>query len=293
MASNDVLNEIVAEEKLFEIWPDHPCLYDVRSADFKNRDRRQKALEEIAIAVNQNVDWVKNKLKALRNCFTKAKKPPPSGSAMRNPSKQTTWVLDKLQFLEQFIATRSTMSNLDEFLLPESESAVHNNNNDNDMQHNINSNNTNVESSNNETNACTDTNTLISETPEVNPPANTRESEDITSHSQVLVEDKMTEALMVELMKDDNQIDMQTDPITEQMLLGPDDDNINHDTATNNNTQDSSDSNGLEGLTQKTPDITRKHHPSNTNYVNLDTNQTRNIINSIPNNLHRTFYGIE
>jgi hypothetical protein len=39
MASNEVLNEIVAEEKLVEIWPDHPCLYDVRSADFKNRDK--------------------------------------------------------------------------------------------------------------------------------------------------------------------------------------------------------------------------------------------------------------
>jgi hypothetical protein len=33
----------------------------------------------------------------------------------------------------------------------------------------------------------------------------------------------MTEALMVELMKDDDDIDMETDPITEQILLGPDD----------------------------------------------------------------------
>ena len=90
-------------------------------------------------------------------------------------------------------------------------------------------------------------------------------------------------------MKDDDDIDMETDPITEQILLGPDDDNINHNTATNNKTQDSSDSTGLEGLTQKTPDITHKYHPSNANYVNLDINQTRNIINSIPNNLHRTF----
>ena len=54
MVSNNALDEIVAEEKLVEIWPDHPCLYDVRSADFKNRDKRQTALEEIAIAVNQN-----------------------------------------------------------------------------------------------------------------------------------------------------------------------------------------------------------------------------------------------
>ena len=75
---------------------------------------------------------------------------------------------------------------------------------------------------------------------------------------------------MVELMKDDDDIDMETDPITEQILLGPDDDNINHNNATNNKTQDSSDSTGLEGLTQKTPDITHKYHPSNANYVNLD-----------------------
>ena len=54
MASNSVLNEVMSEEKLVEIWPDHPCLYDVRSADFKDRDKRQKALEEIALAVNQN-----------------------------------------------------------------------------------------------------------------------------------------------------------------------------------------------------------------------------------------------
>jgi hypothetical protein len=53
MASN-VVDEIVAEEKLVEIWPDHPCLYDVRSADFKNRDKRQKALQEIATTVDQN-----------------------------------------------------------------------------------------------------------------------------------------------------------------------------------------------------------------------------------------------
>ena len=54
MASNSVLNEVMAEEKLVELWPDYPCLYDVRSADFKDRDKRQKALEEIAMAVNQN-----------------------------------------------------------------------------------------------------------------------------------------------------------------------------------------------------------------------------------------------
>ena len=106
----------------------------------------------------------------------------------------------------------------------------------------------------------------------------------------------MTVALIAELMKDDDT-DMETDftdPITERRLLGPEDDNNNPNTYTNTNinneTQNSSDSTGLEGLTQKTPEIKHKHSPSNVlNNNNLDTNQIRDIINSIPNNLDRTF----
>jgi hypothetical protein len=50
MASNtsEQLSELLSEEKLVEIWPDYPFLYDVRSAEFKDRDRRQQAMEEIA-----------------------------------------------------------------------------------------------------------------------------------------------------------------------------------------------------------------------------------------------------
>ena len=43
-----LLSEIMLEEKLVELWPDYGCLYDVRSPDFKNRDKRQVAIEEIA-----------------------------------------------------------------------------------------------------------------------------------------------------------------------------------------------------------------------------------------------------
>ena len=35
-------------EKIVELWPDYGCLYDVRSPDFKNRDKKQVAIEEIA-----------------------------------------------------------------------------------------------------------------------------------------------------------------------------------------------------------------------------------------------------
>ena len=44
-----LLNEIMLEEKLVELWPDYGCLYDMRSPDFKNKDKRQVAIEEIAI----------------------------------------------------------------------------------------------------------------------------------------------------------------------------------------------------------------------------------------------------
>ncbi|CAB4032228.1 Hypothetical predicted protein, partial [Paramuricea clavata] len=87
---------------------------------------------------------------------------------------------------------------------------------------------------------------------------------------------------MAEIMKDDDT-DMETDvtdPIMERKLLGPEDDNINPNTYTNNETQNYSDSTGLEGLTQKTPEITYKHSPSNAlNNNNLDTNRIRDIIN--------------
>ena len=33
------------EDKFATIWPDYPCLCDVRSIDFRNRDLHQQAIE--------------------------------------------------------------------------------------------------------------------------------------------------------------------------------------------------------------------------------------------------------
>lgn len=52
--NNEHLNELLAEEKLVVIWPDYPCLYDVRSPEFKDQDRRQQAMEEIAQKIAQS-----------------------------------------------------------------------------------------------------------------------------------------------------------------------------------------------------------------------------------------------
>ena len=58
-------------------------------------------------------EWVKAKIRALRNSFCKAMKPPPSGSARRNPTKRTQWLLEKLQFLAPHVAIRKSISNID------------------------------------------------------------------------------------------------------------------------------------------------------------------------------------
>lgn len=51
-APSEHVIEVLLEDSLVEIWPDYPCLYDVRSPEFKNRDYREKALKEIAGQLN-------------------------------------------------------------------------------------------------------------------------------------------------------------------------------------------------------------------------------------------------
>ena len=44
---------MLLEDELVDIWSQCPMLYDVRSGEFKNRDAREKALEEIAERLGQ------------------------------------------------------------------------------------------------------------------------------------------------------------------------------------------------------------------------------------------------
>ena len=46
MASK-IMNEMLTEDKLVQMWPDFPCLYDVQSSAFKNRNLCQQAMETI------------------------------------------------------------------------------------------------------------------------------------------------------------------------------------------------------------------------------------------------------
>ena len=52
-SSSVVVSEALLEDKIADIWPDYPCLYDARSRDFKNRDLRDKSMQEIAEKLGQ------------------------------------------------------------------------------------------------------------------------------------------------------------------------------------------------------------------------------------------------
>ena len=59
-ASNDVLvSDALLEDKFVTIWPDYPCLYDVRCSIFET-DLRQQAMEVIWEELDQTITYFEN-----------------------------------------------------------------------------------------------------------------------------------------------------------------------------------------------------------------------------------------
>ena len=44
--THDVVNDVLLEDRLVQMWPDCPCLYDVRATSSNTREVRQLAMEE-------------------------------------------------------------------------------------------------------------------------------------------------------------------------------------------------------------------------------------------------------
>ena len=49
-----VVLEAILEDQIADLWAGYPCLYDVKSSDFKNRDMRDQAVEEMANKLGQS-----------------------------------------------------------------------------------------------------------------------------------------------------------------------------------------------------------------------------------------------
>jgi hypothetical protein len=53
-AHSELVADAMLEDQLADIWPEYPCVYDVRSQDFKNRDMRENMFAEIAKKLGQS-----------------------------------------------------------------------------------------------------------------------------------------------------------------------------------------------------------------------------------------------
>ena len=48
-ANNSIVADAVLEDKLADLWPDYPCLYDVRCPEFKNRELRVTSYKRLRL----------------------------------------------------------------------------------------------------------------------------------------------------------------------------------------------------------------------------------------------------
>ena len=62
MAESNMVSEVIIEDKLVDLWQDFPCLYDVRSPHFKNRDKREAAFATIAEKLQQTGNSISHDL---------------------------------------------------------------------------------------------------------------------------------------------------------------------------------------------------------------------------------------
>ena len=56
-ATSTFMSETIAEDKLAAVWKEFPCLYDVRSQSFRDRELREEAMQTIADEVEQSGEY--------------------------------------------------------------------------------------------------------------------------------------------------------------------------------------------------------------------------------------------
>ena len=97
-------------------YKDKPQLWDVKSADYKNRDRKVAAYSDIAREMGKTVQAVKAQINVLRtqygNVHKKVNKRRPTGSEGDPKPKPDWWLYEELSFLSDTVQPRSTISNV-------------------------------------------------------------------------------------------------------------------------------------------------------------------------------------
>lgn len=102
-------------EDLVELYKGSPCLYDTMLPDYNNKWKRQQALEFMAQSLGTNKIEVARKIRNLRTVYSRKKKEGKSrqsGDGGGDASRQTWWLLPHLEFLDNFVGCKKTISNM-------------------------------------------------------------------------------------------------------------------------------------------------------------------------------------
>jgi hypothetical protein len=104
-----------AEADFIELWRENPCLYDVTSKSYSNRNQKKKAIDEIADKLKLSADAVTKKITSLRTQFSRLIKPLPSGSGCVARTPYQKWLVDKLCLCHTQVVVQTTLK----FQLPD------------------------------------------------------------------------------------------------------------------------------------------------------------------------------
>ncbi|KAI2649408.1 hypothetical protein ROHU_014990 [Labeo rohita] len=101
-----------AEETLIELWQESACLYDISSADYHNREEKDKRWKEVADALQMPAEAVATRVASLRTQYARLRKPKPKGSDNKPLTMRQRWLLRALDFLKPHIVHRRSENTL-------------------------------------------------------------------------------------------------------------------------------------------------------------------------------------
>lgn len=98
--------------QLIEVYREHPLLWDCHLSEYKNRNRRADALNEIALSFGVDKTEIDRKIKNLLSHFARELKreanSTKSGSGSDNVYKSKWFAFDSMQFLRDRNKPRNT-----------------------------------------------------------------------------------------------------------------------------------------------------------------------------------------
>ena len=106
-------------EKLIELYPDRPCLWDVKTPGYRDRLQKNDAMKEIASELAMDEGEVGRKLHNLRSQYSNARRKEASSKSGceggRGPRKWEHY--ESLHFLNDSMDARKSVSNISVSLL--------------------------------------------------------------------------------------------------------------------------------------------------------------------------------